>query len=313
MSRPMSRPLPQPLPQPGARPLSRPALSTVAELLKPITWFPPMWAFACGVVASGVSPLDAWPVLLIGVLLAGPLVCATSQAVNDWFDRHVDAINEPQRPIPSGRMPGRWGLGIAIAWTALSLAVATLLGPWGFGAAVLGLVLAWMYSAPPFRLKANGWWGNLACGLSYESLAWATGAAVMAGGAMPDPRSLGLALLYGLGAHGIMTLNDFKAIQGDRRMGIRSLPVQLGADRAARFACWSMALPQVVVIGLLLAWDRPSHAAGVAVLLVGQFALMRWFVARPIERALPYSGFGVPLYVAGMMVAAVALRSIGGA
>jgi chlorophyll synthase len=309
----MSRPLPQPLPQPGARPLSRPALSTVAELLKPITWFPPMWAFACGVVASGVSPLDAWPVLLIGVLLAGPLVCATSQAVNDWFDRHVDAINEPQRPIPSGRMPGRWGLGIAIAWTALSLAVATLLGPWGFGAAVLGLVLAWMYSAPPFRLKANGWWGNLACGLSYESLAWATGAAVMAGGAMPDPRSLGLALLYGLGAHGIMTLNDFKAIQGDRRMGIRSLPVQLGADRAARFACWSMALPQVVVIGLLLAWDRPSHAAGVAVLLVGQFALMRWFVARPIERALPYSGFGVPLYVAGMMVAAFALRSIGGA
>ena len=306
-------PLPQPLPQPGARPLSRPALSTGAELLKPITWFPPMWAFACGVVASGVSPLDAWPVLLIGVLLAGPLVCATSQAVNDWFDRHVDAINEPQRPIPSGRMPGRWGLGIAIAWTALSLAVATLLGPWGFGAAVLGLVLAWMYSAPPFRLKANGWWGNLACGLSYESLAWATGAAVMAGGAMPDPRSLGLALLYGLGAHGIMTLNDFKAIQGDRRMGIRSLPVQLGADRAARFACWSMALPQVVVIGLLLAWDRPSHAAGVAVLLVGQFALMRWFVARPIERALPYSGFGVPLYVAGMMVAAVALRSIGGA
>ncbi len=313
MSRPMPRPLPQPLPQPGARPLARPALSTVAELLKPITWFPPMWAFACGVVASGVSPLDAWPVLLIGVLLAGPLVCATSQAVNDWFDRHVDAINEPQRPIPSGRMPGRWGLGIAIAWTALSLAVATLLGPWGFGAAVLGLVLAWMYSAPPFRLKANGWWGNLACGLSYESLAWATGAAVMAGGAMPDPRSLGLALLYGLGAHGIMTLNDFKAIQGDRRMGIRSLPVQLGADGAARFACWAMALPQVVVIGLLLAWDRPSHAAGIAVLLVGQFALMRWFVARPIERALPYSGFGVPLYVAGMMVAAFALRSIGGA
>jgi chlorophyll synthase len=309
----MPRPLSQPLPQPGARPLSRPALSTVAELLKPITWFPPMWAFACGVVASGVSPLDAWPVLLIGVLLAGPLVCATSQAVNDWFDRHVDAINEPRRPIPSGRMPGRWGLGIAIAWTALSLAVATLLGPWGFGAAVLGLVLAWMYSAPPFRLKANGWWGNLACGLSYESLAWATGAAVMAGGAMPDPRSLGLALLYGLGAHGIMTLNDFKAIQGDRRMGIRSLPVQLGADGAARFACWAMALPQVVVIGLLLAWDRPSYAAGIAVLLVGQFALMRWFVARPIERALPYSGFGVPLYVAGMMVAAVALRSIGGA
>ena len=67
--------------------------------------------------------------VVVGVLLAGPLVCATSQAVNDWFDRHVDAINEPQRPIPSGRMPGRWGLCIAIGWTALSLLVATVLGP----------------------------------------------------------------------------------------------------------------------------------------------------------------------------------------
>ncbi len=301
------------MPGPLVAPISRPTLSTVAELLKPITWFPPMWAFACGVVSSGVSPEGLWPIIAIGVLLAGPLVCATSQAVNDWFDRHVDAINEPGRPIPSGRMPGRWGLGIAIAWTVLSLVVATALGPWGFGAAVLGLVLAWLYSAPPVRLKENGWLGNAACGLSYESLAWVTGAAVMAGGAMPDPRSLALALLYGLGAHGIMTLNDFKAVQGDLRMGVRSLPVQLGVDRAAVVACWTMAVPQLVVIGLLLAWGRPWHAAAVGGLLAAQVVLMRAFVARPVERALMYSGFGVPLYVAGMMVAAFALRTLGGA
>ena len=98
------------------------------------------------------------------MLLAGPLVCGTSQAVNDWFDRHVDAINEPNRPIPSGRIPGRWGFYIALVWTLLSLLVATVLGPWGFAAAVVGLVLAWAYSAPPLRLKQNGWWGNAACG-----------------------------------------------------------------------------------------------------------------------------------------------------
>ena len=300
------------MPGPIAAPLSRPSLATVAELLKPITWFPPMWAFTCGVIGSGVSPDGLWSIIVVGVLLAGPLVCATSQAVNDWFDRHVDAINEPNRPIPSGRMPGRWGLGIAIAWTVLSLAVATALGPWGFGAAVLGLVLAWLYSAPPVRLKENGWLGNAACGLSYESLAWVTGAAVMAGGAMPDPRSLALALLYGLGAHGIMTLNDFKAVQGDLRMGVRSLPVQLGVDRAAVVACWTMAVPQLVVIALLLAWGRPVHALAVAGLLVAQFLLMRVFVARPVDKALMYSGFGVPLYVSGMMVSAFALRSIAG-
>ena len=120
--------------------MARPSLSAVAELLKPITWFPPMWAFACGVVASGVTLDGQWLLIGVGILLAGPMVCATSQAVNDWFDRHVDAINEPQRPIPSGRMPGRWGLYIALIWTLLSLVVATALGPWGFGAAIAGLV-----------------------------------------------------------------------------------------------------------------------------------------------------------------------------
>lgn len=95
-----------------------PAARDVLELLKPITWFPPMWALMCGVVSSGVSPLSRWTFLIAGILLAGPLVCGTSQAVNDWFDRHVDAINEPDRPIPSGRIGGRWGLYIAIGWTA---------------------------------------------------------------------------------------------------------------------------------------------------------------------------------------------------
>jgi chlorophyll synthase len=291
--------------------MARPTFSAFTELLKPITWFPPMWAFACGVVASGVSPNGQWVLIITGILLAGPLVCATSQAVNDWFDREVDAINEPHRPIPSGRMPGRWGLYIAIMWTALSLAVATVLGPWGFVAATAGLVLAWAYSAPPLRLKKNGWWGNAACGLSYEGLAWATGAAVMAGGAIPHAHSLLLALLYSIAAHGIMTLNDFKSVAGDSQMGIASLPVQLGVDGAARTACWVMAVPQVVVIIALFTWDQPWHALAVILLLLAQVKLMLHFIAAPVERALLYSGFGVPLLVAGMMVSAFALRASG--
>jgi len=290
---------------------SVPSLRVVAELLKPITWFPPMWAFGCGVIASGVPLGGRVPLIIVGILLAGPMVCACSQAVNDWFDRHVDAINEPQRPIPSGRMPGSWGLYIAILWTVLSLLVATVLGPWGFGAAVAGLVLAWAYSAPPVRLKENGWWGNAACGLCYEGLAWVTGAAVMAGGAMPDARSLALAALYSLGAHGIMTLNDFKAVEGDRQMGVRSLPVQLGINGAARTACAFMLLPQAVVVALLMLWGQPLHAAAIVVLMTLQWMLMLRFLAQPTERAIWYSGFGVPLFVWGMLVSAFALRAAG--
>jgi chlorophyll synthase len=289
---------------------ARPAPAAVLELLKPITWFPPMWAFACGVVSAGVALEGRWAIAALGIFLAGPLLCASSQAVNDWFDRHVDAINEPQRPIPSGRIPGRWGLWIAIAWSLLSLAVAALLGPWVLGAAALGVALSWAYSAPPVRLKQNGWWGNAACGVSYEGLAWITGASVMLGGGLPDWRIVLIAVLYSAGAHGIMTLNDFKAIEGDRRMGVRSLPVQLGVQNAARVACAVMALPQAAVIGLLLAWERPVQAFIVVVLLAVQSALMTRFLRDPLGRATWYSGVGVPFFVSGMMVAAFALRAL---
>ena len=290
--------------------MQRPELSTVAELLKPITWFPPMWAFSCGVVSSGKSLTDNWVLIVWGVLLAGPLVCASSQAVNDWFDRHVDAINEPNRPIPSGRMPGRWGFYIAVLWTLLSIFWAWPLGPWGFAATALGLLLSWAYSTPPIRLKNNGWWGNSACALSYEGLAWVTGAAVMLGGEMPSEKAIVLALLYSFGAHGIMTLNDFKAVDGDAQMGVRSLPVQLGVTRAAFTACGFMLFAQWAVAILLLEWGSPNSALAVLLLSVCQLPLMLRFIQNPVEKALSVSAFGVPLFVSGMMVSAWSLRGL---
>lgn len=290
--------------------MQRPELSTVAELLKPITWFPPMWAFSCGVVSSGKSLTDNWILIIWGVLLAGPLVCASSQAVNDWFDRHVDAINEPNRPIPSGRMPGRWGFYIAVLWTLLSIFWAWPLGPWGFAATALGLLLSWAYSTPPIRLKNNGWWGNSACALSYEGLAWVTGAAVMLGGEMPSYKAIVLALLYSFGAHGIMTLNDFKAVEGDAQMGVRSLPVQLGVIKAACTACGFMLFAQWAVAILLLEWGSPNSALAVLLLSVCQLPLMLRFIQSPVEKALSVSAFGVPLFVSGMMVSAWSLRGL---
>jgi len=290
---------------------SAPAPRVVLELLKPITWFPPMWAFACGAVSSGLPLGGRWPAVLTGVVLAGPLVCGTSQAVNDWFDREVDAINEPDRPIPSGRMPGRWGLAVAIAWTASSLVVAAALGPWVLGAAAVGLALAWAYSAPPLRLKQNGWWGNAAVAFAYEGIAWVTGAAVMAGGGLPGAATLALAFLYSLGAHGIMTLNDFKSVEGDRRVGIGSLPARLGVERAAGLLCLTMTVPQVAVVGLLYAWALPAYATVVAAFVLLQLGLMRRLLARPRERAPWYNATGVSLYVLGMLVAAFALRAAG--
>jgi len=290
--------------------MARPAFSAVLELLKPITWFAPMWAFACGVVSTGLPAEDRWPVIAAGVLLTGPLVCGTSQAVNDWYDRHVDAINEPNRPIPSGRIPGSWGLTIAIAWTVISMIVATALGPWGFGAAAIGMILAWAYSAPPMRLKRNGWWGNSAVAACYEGLPWFTGAAVMAA-ARPDWQILAVAVLYSAGAHGIMTLNDFKSVEGDQAMGIGSLPVRLGVERAGQLACIVMFVPQAFVVALLLWLSRPWHSIAILLLMAVQLVLMRRLLESPRERAPWYNGTGTTLYVFGMLISAFALHKVG--
>ena len=284
----------------------------VLELLKPVTWFPPMWAFLCGLVASGLPLEGRWGLALAGIVLAGPMVCAMSQAVNDWYDRHVDAINEPGRPIPSGRIPGRWGMWIALGWTGMSLGLGALIGATAFVGTVVAVALAWAYSAPPFRFKQNGWLGCGVCGLAYEALPWITAAAIMAG-TVPDGRVIAIALLYGIGAHGIMTLNDFKAIEGDRRCGVNSLPVLLGAERAARTACWMMALPQIIVVALLAAWGHPVSALLVALSLGLQILAMRRWLTDPRGLAPWYNGTGVVLYVLGMMASALALGGhIGG-
>ena len=284
-----------------------PSPASVLALLKPVTWFPPMWAFACGAISVGQITSDRWFAVALGVLLAGPLLCGTSQAVNDWFDRHVDAINEPDRVIPSGRMPGRWGLGIAIFNSALSMLVASFLGTTVFIAAAIGLALAWAYSAPPFRLKRNGWWGNSACGFSYETLPWITAAAA-ALGTMPSGEIFAVAILYGAGALGIMTLNDFKSMEGDTQMGLASLPVQMGARNAALFAGLAMIIPQIVVIVLLTIWDHPWAAAAIAGLTLAQGIALPRLVADPKGKAIWYSALGVGLYVTGMMITAFAIR-----
>ncbi|MBA4339321.1 MAG: bacteriochlorophyll/chlorophyll a synthase [Hyphomonas sp.] len=284
-----------------------PKPAAVLELFKPVTWFAAMWAFMCGAVSSGQPFFGNMHLLLGGMLLAGPMVCASSQAVNDWYDRHVDAINEPNRPIPSGRIPGRWGLYLAIIWSGLSLLLGLALGVWAFAATLVGVFFAWAYSAPPLRLKLNGWWGNAAVGISYEGISWFTGAAVMLG-AFPHPLIIFLALAYSVGAHGIMTLNDFKSIEGDRLMGVRSLPAQLGPDRAALVACVIMGVSQVAVI-FMLAWiGKPFHAVAIIGLLCAQLLLMNDLLSDPRGKAIWYSATGVTLFVLGMLVSAFAVQ-----
>ena len=295
---------------PASVAVGRASPGALLELLKPITWFPPMWAFLCGIVSSGASFSGHWVLIVLGLILAGPIVCGMSQAANDWCDRHVDAINEPDRPIPSGRIPGKWGLWIAWAMSVLSLLVGYQLGPWGFLATVFGVLAAWAYSAEPLRLKKSGWWGPGLVGLCYEGLPWFTGAAVISA-SMPSTKVIIVATLYAIGAHGIMTLNDFKALEGDRQTGIRSLPVVLGPRLAGLVACITMAIPQFIVVLLLYIWIGPSlYGIVISALILGQVWAMQVMMSDPKEKASWYNATGVTMYVSGMMVCAFALRAL---
>ena len=288
----------------------RPALlARSIALMKPITWFAPMWAFLCGAVASGAVGWNFVDVsgVFIGLLLAGPIMCGLSQVINDYFDREIDAINEPHRLIPSGK--------VSLQQISLTILVLATLG---FGIALsfnrgvllltgLGFLLAMFYSVPPFRAKRNGWIGNTLVSISYEGLAWLAGHVAFA--TLTDS-SFVVAAFYSIGAHGIMSINDYKSIAGDQLAGIRTIPVMYGEKIAAWLIVFTMNLAQVGVILAFLFWGQWIAAVAVSIVLLIQWPTQQTFIEDPGENYLKFSAIGVSFFVWGMLVAAIGLRAL---
>ncbi|KAJ7518140.1 hypothetical protein O6H91_21G056600 [Diphasiastrum complanatum] len=228
------------------------------QLTKPVTWAPLIWGVVCGAAASGNFQwtLEDVAKSLTAMLVAGPLLTGYTQTINDWYDREIDAINEPYRPIPSGAISESevftqiWVLlisGLALAygldvWAGHSFPVI-------FSIALGGAFLSYIYSAPPLKLKQSGWIGNYALGSSYISLPWWTGQALF-GSLSPDVMIL--TLLYSTAGLGIAIVNDFKSIEGDRAMGLQSLPVAFGVDTAKWICAGSIDITQISVAGYLI-------------------------------------------------------------
>lgn len=284
----------------------RGTLSRSITLMKPVTWFAPAWAFLCGAIASGglawgVEPLSR---LAIGLFMAGPILTGMSQVVNDYCDREVDAINEPHRLIPSGQVSLRHVYILTAILTTLGTIIAIVLGGQVALFVGLGLVCALAYSIKPLRAKRNGWYGNALVAISYEGLAWMAGH--VAFGALTG-QSFVIALLYSFGAHGIMTVNDFKSIKGDTRMGIRSIPVQYGKVTAARMVVTIMGLAQIGVIALLFWWGHTIAAGVVGLLLAAQSIPNIRFIRDPEHNEVFFNATAIMLFVWGMLAAAIGI------
>jgi len=284
------------------------------QLMKPITWIPLIWGVVCGAASSGEYSWTLENVLKAAtcMLMSGPLLTGYTQTINDFYDREIDAINEPYRPIPSGAISIPQvvtqfvvlllgGIGIAYTldqWAGHDFPIITCLS-------LGGSFLAFIYSAPPLKLKQNGWLGNYALGASYISLPWWAGHALFG---QLNSTIVVLTLFYSLAGLGIAVVNDFKSVEGDRQLGLKSLPVMFGIDKAALICVLMIDIFQIGIAGYLVSIHQNLYAAILVLLVIPQITFQdMYFLRNPLENDVKYQASAQPFLVLGMLVAGLAL------
>ena len=284
------------------------------QLMKPVTWIPLIWGVLCGAAASGNFH---WTFSEVGasiacMLMSGPLLAGYTQTLNDYYAREIDAINEPYRPIPSGAIPlGQVKAQILILLLA-GLGVAYALDLWaGHGTPVLlllalgGSFVSFIYSAPPLKLKQNGWLGNYALGASYIALPWWAGQALF--GQLTWTTAI-LTLAYSLAGLGIAVVNDFKSVEGDRALGLQSLPVAFGITRASWISAGMIDLFQLAMVAVLIAIGQHFAAVLLVLLIIPQITFQDiWLLRDPVAFDVKYQASAQPFLVLGMLVTALAI------
>ncbi|CAM9702755.1 unnamed protein product, partial [Ectocarpus sp. 13 AM-2016] len=244
-----------------------------------------------------------------------------AQTINDWYDRDIDAINEPYRPIPSGAISEKQV--IEQIWFLLlgGLAIAYGLDVWAghdfpmvFALSVGGSFISYIYSAPPIKLKQNGWLGNYALGSSYISLPWWCGQAmfgelnIQARAHLDMSNVVILTLLYSWAGLGIAIVNDFKSVEGDREMGLQSLPVAFGVEKAKWLCVGSIDATQLGIAAWLYYIGEPTYAAILTALVLPQvFAQFKYFLPDPVGNDVKYQATAQPFLVFGILTTALAV------
>ena len=250
---------------------ARTAWRAYVDLARPFTLVAPALGFVSGALTSvGAAPREPWSATLLVAPLVGSamaaLLNAGNNALNQIYDLEIDRINKPKRPLPSGR------LTIAQVWWftnityAVSLVLAWLVAPGGrhecFWLVAVAVVCTYVYSVPPLRTKRLGIWANVTIaiprGVLLKVAGWSSVKTILG----VEPWYIGA--IFGLFLLGATTTKDFADMDGDRRGGCRTLPIQYGVRRAA----W-MISPSFVVPFLMI------NAGAAAHVLTGNFVLLQ--------------------------------------
>jgi bacteriochlorophyll c synthase len=242
------------------------------EILDPITWISVYPCLAGGVMASGAMRSTPHDYLMLFALFViyGPLGTGSSQSVNDYYDLELDMINEPTRPIPSGRLSKRealwnWTIVLAIAvlgGISLSMHIGGVRGLIFCGSILTGLFLGYIYSAPPLKLKKNILLSAPAVGISYGVIPWLSANAFFSD---VRPEVIWLAVLNFFMGMALIIMNDFKSQEGDAKVGMKSLVVMIGAKNT--FLVAFVIVDLAFAIFVWLAWTWGFHFLMYLVLL----------------------------------------------
>ena len=284
------------------------------QLMKPITWIPLIWGVVCGAASSGHFSWSVEDVLKVVtcMLMSGPLMTGYTQTMNDFYDRELDAINEPYRPIPSGVISIPQVVTQILLLLGLGIGISYLLDTWaGHEFPIItvlclgGAFVSYIYSAPPLKLKQNGWLGNYALGASYIALPWWAGHALF--GEL-TPTLMVLTLVYSLAGLGIAIVNDFKSVEGDRQLGLQSLPVMFGITTAAWICVLMIDIFQAGMAVYLVSIKQNLYATVLLLMIIPQITFQdMYFLRNPVENDVKYQASAQPFLVLGMLVVGLAI------
>lgn len=180
-------------------------------------------ALLAAVACVGVTGLEdfAWEVVLSMLVVVS--FTAAGNTLNDYFDREVDKVAHPERPIPSGTVSPGAARALAVIMFLVSFMLSIWINPWSIAIVATSVFVMVGYEA---FLKAEGLAGNLA-------ISWLTGALFLFGGAAVDRLELAwiLATLAFLATLGREIVKDIQDIEGDKGSR-RTLPMRIGPRSA---------------------------------------------------------------------------------
>ena len=215
-------------------------IAAYVELIRPFTLLAPVFggiggavlALAAGGFDEWVWPSAVWT-LVYGITTL-VLLNAASNCLNGAYDAHIDAINKPYRPIPRGLVTRDEAVSLAYALYFLAFFRALLISPAFWAIVMLVAATSYYYSMPPVRFKKRFWFSNISIAFGRGMLGFVAAWTLFGDPLNPTPWVIGgIMFIFLVGA---TTSKDFTDVEGDRRYGMRTLPVVYGPRRAALIA-----------------------------------------------------------------------------